>query len=251
MNTPPTGTWQAPEPGDHRGPCPGLNALANGGYLPRSGRVTADQLVHAMHERLGLAPSIGRMLAALALRKLGKPGPDGAAVLDLADLSLHGFIEHDASLTRPDARHGDAVKQALPLLLQLLSLTRDGRTLTLEDLAVAHQLRMAQSREGGHRVPLKAAALGTLEAALVYLVLGRDGGVAIADAREFFQHERIPASVEAQRIGWGTILRAAVQVAVMGNLPSHQAAQRAQKVVRDRVDAAPAQCPFPHGGAAG
>lgn len=31
--------WQAPGPGDIRGPCPGLNALANHGYFPHNGVV--------------------------------------------------------------------------------------------------------------------------------------------------------------------------------------------------------------------
>lgn len=31
--------WVAPGPNDIRGPCPGLNALANHGYFPRSGVV--------------------------------------------------------------------------------------------------------------------------------------------------------------------------------------------------------------------
>ncbi|KAJ3740778.1 Chloroperoxidase [Lentinula detonsa] len=29
--------WQAPSPTDSRGPCPGLNTLANHGFLPRNG----------------------------------------------------------------------------------------------------------------------------------------------------------------------------------------------------------------------
>lgn len=33
-------TYQAPGPNDSRGPCPGLNLLANHGYLPRNGHVT-------------------------------------------------------------------------------------------------------------------------------------------------------------------------------------------------------------------
>ena len=31
--------WAPPKPGDLRGPCPGLNALANHGYFPRTGIV--------------------------------------------------------------------------------------------------------------------------------------------------------------------------------------------------------------------
>lgn len=51
-----TGThkWVAPGPGDIRGPCPGLNALANHGYFPHSGVVpltvgaTATNQVYGM-----------------------------------------------------------------------------------------------------------------------------------------------------------------------------------------------------------
>jgi hypothetical protein len=162
-STSPAG-WRRPAPGEHRSPCPALNSLANGGHLPRDGRVTAEPLVRALRVHFGLLPSIGGLLARAALKRLGKDGPDGVKMLDLADLAEHGFIEHDASLTRRDARKGDAVETVKPLLDQLLSLSADGKTLTRDDLAVAHQLRMAQSGEGGHRVPLKAALLGTLEA---------------------------------------------------------------------------------------
>ena len=34
--------WVAPGPNDLRGPCPGLNALANHGYFPHSGVVPVD-----------------------------------------------------------------------------------------------------------------------------------------------------------------------------------------------------------------
>lgn len=37
----------APGPDDSRGPCPGLNLLANHGYLPRDGFVNYEQVVEA------------------------------------------------------------------------------------------------------------------------------------------------------------------------------------------------------------
>lgn len=49
--------WVAPVPGDIRGPCPGLNALANHGYFPHSGIVpltvgaTATQQVYGKLEK--------------------------------------------------------------------------------------------------------------------------------------------------------------------------------------------------------
>lgn len=226
----PAGEWRRPEAGEHRGPCPALNALANGNFLPRDGRVTRKQLVSAMEARLGLSPLVGAGLADAALGKLGKPGPDGEKVLDLADLGLHGFIEHDASLTRRDASKGDAVELVKPLLDQLLSLSKDGKTLTREDLAVAHQLRLAQTAASGKPASLKAGVLGTLEAALLFLVLERDGVIALADAVSFLQDEHIPEHLAPRAIGPATIAATAALMAVEGNVPIFEAAKRAAQV---------------------
>ena len=40
--------WVAPGAGDQRGPCPGLNALANHGYLPHSGVADIPTIVAAV-----------------------------------------------------------------------------------------------------------------------------------------------------------------------------------------------------------
>ncbi len=234
-----------PREGEHRGPCPALNALANEGYLPRSGRVTVDQLVHALHERLGITPSIGVLLAKVAMARLGKAGEGGERVLDLADLVKHGFIEHDASLTRCDAHEGDAAALSPPLLEQLLSLSKDGQTLSLEDLATAHQLRVKQSSAGGHNVPFKAGILGTFEAALLYQVLRGSGAVAITDARELLGSERIPADHRPRDIGWGALLLTSARIAVMGRSPFSAARRRADELSASKAPAA-AGCPFHH-----
>jgi hypothetical protein len=238
--------WRRPVPGEHRSPCPGLNALANGGHTPRSGEATVTQLVDAMEQRFGLARSIGAVLAKAAMKRLGKAGPDGVQVLNLADLVMHGFIEHDASLTRRDARAGDAGEFVQSLFDQLVSLSKDKKTLTLEDLAVAHQLRVAQSVKSGSTLPLKASVLGTLEATLLYLVLARDGVVAISDLVEFLQNERIPAHLSPRKIGYLSILSKAAMLAVTGNVPLFSAAKRAQKVASELVEPEAARCPVAH-----
>ncbi|KAG6374393.1 Chloroperoxidase [Boletus reticuloceps] len=38
------------QPGDIRGPCPGLNTLASHGYLPRNGVATPAQIITAVQE---------------------------------------------------------------------------------------------------------------------------------------------------------------------------------------------------------
>ena len=55
--------WQAPGPNDLRGPCPGLNALANHGYLPRSGYATLADFQSACVDVLGFGPLITSLAA--------------------------------------------------------------------------------------------------------------------------------------------------------------------------------------------
>ena len=47
--------WRAPGPGDQRGPCPGLNTLANHGWLPRNGVVSPRDLIIAAQEGMVVA----------------------------------------------------------------------------------------------------------------------------------------------------------------------------------------------------
>ncbi|KAL8857154.1 MAG: hypothetical protein Q9178_006330 [Gyalolechia marmorata] len=58
--------WKAPGPQDIRGPCPGLNALANHGYFPRIGVVSLVQAWTATEKVYGLAPNFGIPLSVYA-----------------------------------------------------------------------------------------------------------------------------------------------------------------------------------------
>lgn len=53
----------APGPGDQRGQCPGLNALANHGYLPHNGIATIDQFVEATTSVFGMGVDLATFLA--------------------------------------------------------------------------------------------------------------------------------------------------------------------------------------------
>lgn len=55
--------WQAPGPNDLRGPCPGLNAFANHGFLPRNGYATITQFLDATSNVVGMGPDLGAFLA--------------------------------------------------------------------------------------------------------------------------------------------------------------------------------------------
>lgn len=45
-------SFQAPRSNDHRGPCPGLNALANHGYISRDGITSFAEVVVAINQGL-------------------------------------------------------------------------------------------------------------------------------------------------------------------------------------------------------
>ncbi|KAK0462443.1 Cloroperoxidase [Desarmillaria tabescens] len=97
--------WKAPGASDLRGPCPGLNTLANHGFLPRDGKnITIDIVLKAGLEGYNIDPSV-LILAA----KLGLLTTDAPDSFTLDDIKLHGTIEHDASLSRSDFLLGDYV----------------------------------------------------------------------------------------------------------------------------------------------
>ncbi|KAL8684420.1 MAG: hypothetical protein Q9224_006361 [Gallowayella concinna] len=58
--------WKAPNlaAGDKRGPCPGLNALANHGYLPHDGIAPMLDIIQAVNQVYGLALDLAGFLAA-------------------------------------------------------------------------------------------------------------------------------------------------------------------------------------------
>jgi hypothetical protein len=79
-----------------RGPCPGLNTLANHGYLPSIGRgITRDMLADAMLEGFNIAKSDAIILFTQAVRT--NPAPF-ARTFDLDTLGREGVLEHDFSL---------------------------------------------------------------------------------------------------------------------------------------------------------
>ncbi|KAK7057693.1 heme-HALOPEROXIDASE domain-containing protein [Favolaschia claudopus] len=92
-----------PKPTDLRGPCPALNALANHGYLPRTGRnITIRSVLQACEDVYNVDPALLTGVAKLGLLTSNEPDS-----FTLDDLKLHGTIEFDASLSREDFAIGD------------------------------------------------------------------------------------------------------------------------------------------------
>ncbi|KAI5477270.1 hypothetical protein MNV49_006566 [Pseudohyphozyma bogoriensis] len=62
--------FKAPGPTDQRGGCPGLNIMANYGYISRTGITTAGELLYAQQEMLGLSYEFAAILTAIALNSM-------------------------------------------------------------------------------------------------------------------------------------------------------------------------------------
>ena len=66
-------SWQAPIEGQQRGPCPGLNALANHGYISRDGVVTLPEVIPVANSVFGMGLDVAGLLATLGVVYGGAP----------------------------------------------------------------------------------------------------------------------------------------------------------------------------------
>ncbi|KAJ8081111.1 hypothetical protein PM082_017952 [Marasmius tenuissimus] len=97
--------YMAAGPNDSRSPCPGLNTLANHGFLPRNGlNISIPMILDAAEKAFNFERNI--LLTAGKLGLLTSPNED---TMSLEGLKLHGVIEHDASLSREDVAIGDSL----------------------------------------------------------------------------------------------------------------------------------------------
>ena len=95
--------YRAPGSTDKRGPCPGLNALANNGYLNRSGISTPSEAFDASI-KIGLAKDLAGLFASFAvLAGTGQVFSIGQGSSATGPgLDKHNFLEGDGSYTRCD-----------------------------------------------------------------------------------------------------------------------------------------------------
>lgn len=110
------------EAGDQRGPCPGLNALANHGYLPHNGVADMATIVKATNDVYGMSLDLGGFLAVYGTvydgnplstnpgYSIGGPSKDSQNILNGLGLlgtpsglsGSHNKYEADGSATRGD-----------------------------------------------------------------------------------------------------------------------------------------------------
>ncbi|EJT98828.1 heme-thiolate peroxidase aromatic peroxygenase [Dacryopinax primogenitus] len=116
--------YQHPPPGAQRGPCPGMNTLANHGFISRDGLTTFTELVAGMQNVWNVQWELAVILAVLGIATDGDPvtemlsiggavtqqiGKQGEFTGNYGGLDQHNAFELDVSLTRDDFYlYGDA-----------------------------------------------------------------------------------------------------------------------------------------------
>ncbi|KAM5545946.1 hypothetical protein V8D89_000072 [Ganoderma adspersum] len=184
--------YAAPKAGDSRSPCPGLNALANHGILPRDGKnIKFADLPAAIRKTYNMSHPFSILLPRQAAQLLNRdPGSDS---FDLSDLSVHNMIEHDASFCRKDIYYDvTQASAARPVVSDLLSLETE--TLAAADMSNFLGKRRIECRKNNPQFSLSLGQkfIGSTNAAFVLKVFG---GV-VADLRAFLGEERLPEGWE-------------------------------------------------------
>jgi len=136
--------FQAPGSTDQRGVCPGLNALANHGYLPRNGIVTAKQVIQATGEVFNMGEDLSALLSFIAItfggnletqtfsiggedaRTYSASGIGSKAAGRHWGLDAHSRCEGDVSPTRDDfyTANGDNHSQRPDRFKRLLEIAK-------------------------------------------------------------------------------------------------------------------------------
>ncbi|KAM0261049.1 hypothetical protein ACHAQJ_002488 [Trichoderma viride] len=196
--------WLPAGPRDSRSPCPGLNVLANHGWLPRSGKnIDLPTLRTAVSGAYNYAPDTfdGPFQQAQACN-LTTTG--NSSTFNLADLAKHDCIEFDGSLSRNDFYFGDdlhfdpKIWATMSKRLGLDDIGRDpmSKYVTVEQAAKARAARVADAMRVNPTFNASANEIqGSPGTTALYLVTLWDDAVGAAPKewiKSFFEWERLP-----------------------------------------------------------
>ncbi|KAH8901667.1 Cloroperoxidase [Thozetella sp. PMI_491] len=191
-------TWKPAGKGDARSPCPGLNSLANHGFLPHNGRnIDSHTLSTALVDSLNVAQDLADQLFAGAISSNLRIA--NATTFDLDDLDNHNIVEHDASMSRGDFYFGDdhTFNQTI---FDETKTHWTAENLTVEMAATARLASIAISNATNPTFNITSfSKKGFGEPAAYFLAFGDwDSHTANRSFVEYvFQHERLPLE-----LGW-------------------------------------------------
>ncbi|KAI9983757.1 hypothetical protein PInf_007828 [Phytophthora infestans] len=153
--------------------------------------------------------------------RLTRPLP---SELTLADLSVHGFIEHDASLVHDDTYlKRDPAQINGTLAEKLLAKSKDGK-LDKHSMATVRKEREAQCKQENpeYAFPLKAQATAYGESALLLIGMGdyESKSISMDHAKSFLVDEKIPDNFQRsdKPISTAAALYLAAQIKLIASL---------------------------------
>ncbi|KAJ7119715.1 Chloroperoxidase [Mycena epipterygia] len=190
-----------PQEGDSRCACPALNAMANHGILPHDGRnIKFTEMSDTIRKTFNFGSTFCLFVPTYAADMLCKDYKKDT--FDLAEISLHNGIEHDASLTRQDFKFDpDQGKPYLPFINELLASAtgkdKDGNLLlTAADLSRYSGKRRVDAKASNPDFTLdkKLKTFGSSNSSTLLTIFGGR----IADIEPFLKEERIPEGWESR-----------------------------------------------------
>ncbi|KAK1216757.1 hypothetical protein PQX77_020607 [Marasmius sp. AFHP31] len=184
--------FQAPTETDARGPCPGLNTLANHGFLPHDGKnITIKMVLKAGLEGFNVHRDL--LLLAAKAGVMASPSDDE---FSLSDISLHGNIEHDASASRVDRDLGDNVPFNEEIFTTLANSNPGVEYYNTTSAGQVQKARLEHSKANNPNVhnTIKEILIRTRESALYLMVMGdpTTGKAPKEYVNIFFREERLP-----------------------------------------------------------
>jgi hypothetical protein len=203
-NQAPVGQYQPPRRDALRSPCPGLNTLANHGFLPRNGRgFTKEMVTNVFKEVYNIGEDISTFLLTEAF-KIGLN--DTATTLSLGSIGAHSVpqtkIEHDGSMVHVDfALAGNTITKDQKLVDMMVSYNKNGRSLTYDDLVAFRKDRWTQAIAANPKIDAGARPqfLASAETSLVFLNFkNAQNEVPIQTIRSFMGRDQLPRNFVKQ-----------------------------------------------------
>ncbi|CAI7564269.1 unnamed protein product [Penicillium crustosum] len=196
--------FRPPLPSDSRSPCPGLNALANHGWLHRSGKdIDLPAFQSAIAGAYNYEPTTMDGIFELALNfNLSTTG--NQSTFNLFDLARHDEIEFDGSLSRNDIYFGDNVHfdpNIWATVAKNLNLydtlgPEANQYITVETAGKACAARAAEAKRANPRFNASAMQMmGNPGTTALYLVTLWDEAAGAAPkswVKALFEEDRIP-----------------------------------------------------------
>ncbi|KAF8554620.1 heme-thiolate peroxidase [Imleria badia] len=202
--------FQPNQPGDIRGPCPGLNTLSSHGYLPRNGVATPAEIINTVQEGFNMGWNLAAFITYGAfivdgnhLTNLMTIGANTTADDELTPgINIHGNFEGDVSTTRGDYYFGNNYSFNETLFEQLVNAANlvGGGFITIESASLQKAQRIndsiAHNPTFSFDTPRYLTAYAETTFPLAFFVSNQTANTtlntSLDNARSFFQTHKYP-----------------------------------------------------------